>query len=73
MVLADSSSALQAKVAAISEPEHRFYGERMLIGTPEEAITHFQALVDAGLQYFIIHTRADSDTERLSRKTSCRT
>ena len=65
VVLADSSSALQAKVAAISEPEHRFYGERMFIGTPDEAIAHFQALIDAGLQYFIVHTRADSDTERL--------
>ena len=54
-----------AKVAAISPDEHRFYGEHMVIGTPEEAIPHFQCLVDAGLQYFIVHTRADPDTARL--------
>lgn len=65
VVLAESPRALQAKVDAITEPEHRFYGERMLIGTPDEAIAHFQALIDAGLQYFIVHTRADVDTERL--------
>jgi alkanesulfonate monooxygenase SsuD/methylene tetrahydromethanopterin reductase-like flavin-dependent oxidoreductase (luciferase family) len=65
VVLAESTRALQAKVAAITPDEHRFYGEHMLIGTPEEAIAHFQRLVDAGLQYFIVHTRADADTHRL--------
>jgi len=65
VVLAESPRALQGKIDAISEPEHRFYGERMLTGTPEDAIAHFQALIDAGLQYFIVHTRADTDTMRL--------
>jgi alkanesulfonate monooxygenase SsuD/methylene tetrahydromethanopterin reductase-like flavin-dependent oxidoreductase (luciferase family) len=65
VVLADTAQALQAKVAAITPDEHRFYGEHMVIGTPEEAITHFQRLVNAGLQYFIVHTRGDPDTARL--------
>jgi alkanesulfonate monooxygenase SsuD/methylene tetrahydromethanopterin reductase-like flavin-dependent oxidoreductase (luciferase family) len=65
VVLAETVQALQAKVAAITPDEHRFYGEHMVIGTPEAAIAHFQRLVDAGLQYFIVHTRADPDTARL--------
>ena len=65
VVLAETPRALQEKQDAISPDEHRFYGEHMVIGTPEEAIAHFQRLVDAGLQYFIVHTRADPDTARL--------
>jgi alkanesulfonate monooxygenase SsuD/methylene tetrahydromethanopterin reductase-like flavin-dependent oxidoreductase (luciferase family) len=65
VVLAETVQALQAKVAAITPDEHRFYGKYMVIGTPEEAVAHFQRLVDAGLQYFIVHTRADPDTARL--------
>jgi alkanesulfonate monooxygenase SsuD/methylene tetrahydromethanopterin reductase-like flavin-dependent oxidoreductase (luciferase family) len=65
VVLAESRRALRRKAAAITAAEHRFYGEHMFIGTPEEAIVHFQRLVDAGLQYFIAHTRADEETTRL--------
>jgi alkanesulfonate monooxygenase SsuD/methylene tetrahydromethanopterin reductase-like flavin-dependent oxidoreductase (luciferase family) len=65
VVLAETVPALEAKRDAITPEEHRFYGEHMLIGTPEAAIAHFQRLVDAGLQYFIVHTRADPDTHRL--------
>jgi alkanesulfonate monooxygenase SsuD/methylene tetrahydromethanopterin reductase-like flavin-dependent oxidoreductase (luciferase family) len=65
VVLAEDRRALREKVDAITPDEHRFYGEHMFIGTPEEAIPHYQRLVDAGLQYFIAHTRADPDTARL--------
>ncbi len=65
VVLAETAPALQAKVDAITPDEHRFYGGHMVIGTPDAAIAHFQRLVDAGLQYFIVHTRADPDTARL--------
>lgn len=65
VVLAETHHALQRKVATITAEEHRFYGEHMVVATPEEAIPHYQHLVDAGLQYFIFHTRADPDTARL--------
>ena len=65
VILAESDDALRQKTAAIGEDEHRFYGEQMTIGTPEAVIPHFQSLVDAGFQYFIVHTRADPETARL--------
>lgn len=65
VVLAETHAELQAKEAAITADEYRFYGEHMVIGTPDDAITHFQHLVDVGLQYFIVHTRADAETARL--------
>jgi alkanesulfonate monooxygenase SsuD/methylene tetrahydromethanopterin reductase-like flavin-dependent oxidoreductase (luciferase family) len=65
VILAETRQALEAKRKSLTPDEHRFYGEHMLIGTTDEAIAHFQRLVDAGLQYFIVHTRADKDTARL--------
>ena len=65
VVLAETRAELQEKVATVTPEEHRFYGEYMVIGTPDDAIAHFQHLVDAGLQYFIMHTRADPETARL--------
>jgi alkanesulfonate monooxygenase SsuD/methylene tetrahydromethanopterin reductase-like flavin-dependent oxidoreductase (luciferase family) len=65
LVLAEGRRAPREKVDTITPDEHRFYGEHMFIGMPEEAIAHYQRLVDAGLQYFITHTRADPDTARL--------
>lgn len=65
VVLAETAAGLRKKVAAITPDEHRFYGEHMVIGTPDAAINHFQQLVDAGLQYFIMHTRADPETARI--------
>jgi alkanesulfonate monooxygenase SsuD/methylene tetrahydromethanopterin reductase-like flavin-dependent oxidoreductase (luciferase family) len=55
----------QERRDAITRDEHRFYGEHMVTGTPEQAIAHFQCLVDAGLLHFIVHTRADPGTARL--------
>lgn len=68
VVLAETAAGLRDKAAAITPDEHHFYGEHMLIGTPEDAITHFQQLVDAGLQYFIVHTRADPETAHILAK-----
>lgn len=65
VVLAETPYALQEKRDAITPDERLFYAEHMVIGTPEEAITHFQHLVDAGMRYFIVHTRADPETARL--------
>jgi alkanesulfonate monooxygenase SsuD/methylene tetrahydromethanopterin reductase-like flavin-dependent oxidoreductase (luciferase family) len=65
IVLAETRRALRQKAAAISEAEHQFYGPHILVATPEEATAHFQRLVDTGLRYFIVHTRADPETDRL--------
>ncbi|MFN8591970.1 MAG: LLM class flavin-dependent oxidoreductase [Thermomicrobiales bacterium] len=65
IVLATSPRTLAAKRAAISPDEHRYYGAQMFVGTPEDAIAHFQQLVNAGYQYFIVHTRADPETTSL--------
>jgi alkanesulfonate monooxygenase SsuD/methylene tetrahydromethanopterin reductase-like flavin-dependent oxidoreductase (luciferase family) len=65
VVLAETHDALRQKSATISTDEHRFYGEQMVIGTPAEVIPHFLRLVEAGFQYFIVHTRADMETARL--------
>jgi alkanesulfonate monooxygenase SsuD/methylene tetrahydromethanopterin reductase-like flavin-dependent oxidoreductase (luciferase family) len=65
VILAETGDELRQKTAAISADEHRFYGDQMTIGTPEEVIPHFQRLIDAGFQYFILHTRADLETARL--------
>jgi hypothetical protein len=39
----------------------------LLAGTPEEAITYYQALVEAEIQYFVVETldAADEETIRL--------
>lgn len=65
VVLAETLHDLARKREAISADEHRYYGEHMLVGTPDDAVAHFQRLIDAGMQYFIVHTRADVDTARL--------
>ena len=65
VVLAETHRGLRQKVDTISAVEQQFYGEHMVLGTPEEVIPHYQRLVDAGMQYFIFHTRADPDTARL--------
>lgn len=65
VVLAETPRALRRKRNAITAAEWQFYGEHMLVGTPEDAILHFQRLIDAGLRYFIVHTRADLGTARL--------
>ena len=65
VILAETSHAVHKKAEAISAAERQFYGEHMVVGTPEEVIPHYQRLVDAGMQYFIFHTRADPDTARL--------
>jgi alkanesulfonate monooxygenase SsuD/methylene tetrahydromethanopterin reductase-like flavin-dependent oxidoreductase (luciferase family) len=65
VLLAETPAALRTKVEAISAAERQFYGEHIFAGSPEEAVPHFQRLIDAGMQYFIVHTRADLDTARL--------
>ena len=65
VVLASTNSELQRKREAILPDEHRFYGDHMIVGTPAGVIPRFQELIDAGAQYFILHTRADPETAQL--------
>lgn len=64
LVLAETSAALRAKVANIPTNSRERYTP--FFGTPDQAIAHFQALIDAGAQYFLAVLRGnDVETARL--------
>jgi alkanesulfonate monooxygenase SsuD/methylene tetrahydromethanopterin reductase-like flavin-dependent oxidoreductase (luciferase family) len=52
LVLAKSRSALESKTRTIRIPDAHLHTEP-LFATPDEAIAHYQALVGAGMQYFL--------------------
>ena len=54
LVLAETPRALQAKLDAIPEEDRAFYQTSLTSGTPGEVIEHYQSLIDAGVQYFIV-------------------
>jgi len=54
LVLAETHQALRAKLDAISEDDLAFYRTSLVTGTPSEVIGHYQYLIDAGVQYFIM-------------------
>ncbi len=62
MVLSDDSERLAAKAQSITRPPNEEF--LPLVGSPDEAVAYYQALVDAGLQYFLANTRA-ADEETL--------
>ena len=64
VVLAETDAALQSKLTGIRmNPREHF---TPLFATPREAIAHYQALVDAGVQYFFVATQGkDVETVRL--------
>lgn len=65
-VLAETKAELQAKLAAIPESLIAFLGTMLLVGTPEQLIESYRALVTAGMQYFVVSLiGADSGTLRL--------
>jgi alkanesulfonate monooxygenase SsuD/methylene tetrahydromethanopterin reductase-like flavin-dependent oxidoreductase (luciferase family) len=62
VVLATDSGRLQEKAATVRpNPREHFVP---LIATPDEAVRHYQALADVGMQYFLANTRA-ADEETL--------
>lgn len=62
VVLAADRARLQEKAATVTaNPREHFLP---LVATPDEAVRHFQALADAGMQYFLANTRA-ADIETL--------
>ena len=52
LVLAETHAALERKMDSIRIPDRHLHTVPLL-ATPAEAIAHFQALADAGLQYFL--------------------
>jgi len=60
LVLAETQSAVDAKMSKVRlNPKERY---TPFVGTPQAAIAHYQALVDAGAQYFLA-TIGGSDME----------
>lgn len=66
LMLADDEDAVAAKVA-------RYYPEGIpeelrasrIVGTPEVAIAYYQALVEAGIEYFVVQTLDAGDQETI--------
>jgi alkanesulfonate monooxygenase SsuD/methylene tetrahydromethanopterin reductase-like flavin-dependent oxidoreductase (luciferase family) len=43
-----------------------FWGAYLVAGTPEQAAAHFQAYVDAGIEYFVVQTLDPDDEESIA-------
>jgi alkanesulfonate monooxygenase SsuD/methylene tetrahydromethanopterin reductase-like flavin-dependent oxidoreductase (luciferase family) len=71
-ILASDEAALQAKLAhyfpgGIQQRYQGAWRDYVFHATPDRAIAHFRALIEAGIQYFIVETMdaLDHDTIRL--------
>ena len=65
LTLAEGEAALEAKRAAARIPDPQLRQE-LLFATPERAVVHFQALADAGVQYFLASINCqDEESVRL--------
>jgi alkanesulfonate monooxygenase SsuD/methylene tetrahydromethanopterin reductase-like flavin-dependent oxidoreductase (luciferase family) len=53
VILAETRTQLEAKLAAIPPAVLDFWGTILFAGTPEEALRHYAALIEAGMQYFV--------------------
>lgn len=66
VVLAETHTALEAKLQTIPEPIRRQFASSMLAGTPDEIVGYCQMLVNAGVRYFIAGLFGnDQETARL--------
>jgi alkanesulfonate monooxygenase SsuD/methylene tetrahydromethanopterin reductase-like flavin-dependent oxidoreductase (luciferase family) len=65
VLLAPSHTALQAKLDLIPPAAREFWGTILFAGTPEEALRHYQALIAAGMQYFVATVPMGGDPETL--------
>jgi alkanesulfonate monooxygenase SsuD/methylene tetrahydromethanopterin reductase-like flavin-dependent oxidoreductase (luciferase family) len=66
VVLAETTAALAAKLAAIPEVVRRGYASSTLACLPEDAVAYYQDLAEAGLNYFIAGVYGnDIETVRL--------
>ena len=69
-ILARDEAALQAKLAHYFPEgiEQRYQGawrDYVFHATPDRAIAHFRALIEAGIQYFIVETMDAMDHETI--------
>jgi len=60
LVLAGTRAALERKKSATRIPDPQLHTVP-LFATPREAIDHYQALTDAGMQYFLAQVSGDDD------------
>jgi alkanesulfonate monooxygenase SsuD/methylene tetrahydromethanopterin reductase-like flavin-dependent oxidoreductase (luciferase family) len=65
VVLAKTRTELETKLAAIPRAVLDFWGTILFAGTPEEAVRHYQALAEAGMQYFVAVVPVSGDHETL--------
>jgi alkanesulfonate monooxygenase SsuD/methylene tetrahydromethanopterin reductase-like flavin-dependent oxidoreductase (luciferase family) len=69
LVMAETESALQAKLAGMPQDVLEWCGDALFAGTPDETIAFYEALVTSGFQYFIANILdGDDDTIRLMGK-----
>jgi len=66
VVVGRTPEDVQRQLATVSEVYRTRYALSAMIGTPEEVISRFQALVVAGIQYFTVYVAGgDVDTLRV--------
>ena len=71
LVLAEDEQAVAAKVARyFPDGLDAFWGAYLVACTPEAAAEHYQAYVDAGIEYFIVQTLDPDDEETVALVTS---
>ena len=69
LVLAETQAALQAKLDKMPRTILEFFHSSMIACTPQELIPRYRALVEAGVQYFIVALwRQDMNTMELFAK-----
>lgn len=66
LILAETREALDQKLAGMPGDTLAWCGPALFAGTPDEAITFYRSLVDAGFQYFVANILdGDEDTIEL--------
>jgi alkanesulfonate monooxygenase SsuD/methylene tetrahydromethanopterin reductase-like flavin-dependent oxidoreductase (luciferase family) len=71
LILARDEAGAAAKVARyFPNGLDDFWGRYLVAGTPESIAPHFQAYVDAGIQYFVVQTLDPDDEESIALVTT---
>jgi hypothetical protein len=66
LLLAETEAGLQPKLDAIPPARLAMWRASSLIGTPAKAVSYYRALIDTGMQYFIVFVHGnDLETPRL--------
>jgi alkanesulfonate monooxygenase SsuD/methylene tetrahydromethanopterin reductase-like flavin-dependent oxidoreductase (luciferase family) len=71
LILAEADADVAAKVARyFPHGLDAFWGAYLVAGTPERAVAHYQAYVEAGIEYFVVQTLDPDDEESISLATT---